>query len=97
MIMKKEEIMLNTQLPEPTQFEIDIFNQFNLSPKYIVKYREYLLNNNKKSIPIIKRYGYFTSIKQAKKHFNDLPKYYSYKRNTYFREFIEVLKLKNKG
>jgi hypothetical protein len=95
--MKKEEIMLNTQLPEPTQFEIDSFNQFNLSPKYIVKYREYLLNNNKKSISIIKRYGYFTSIKQAKKHFNDLPKYYSYKRNTYFREFIEVLKLKNKG
>lgn len=95
--MKKEEIMLNTQLPEPTQFEIDNFNQFNLSPKYIVKYREYLLNNNKKLIPIIKRYGYFTSIKQAKKHFNDLPKYYSYKRNKYCREFIEVLKLKNKG
>jgi hypothetical protein len=95
--MKKEEIMLNTQLPEPTQFEIDSFNKYKASPKYIVKYKQYLLNNSKKLIPIIKRYGYFTSIKQAKKHFNDLPKYYSYKRNTYFREFIEVLKLKNKG
>ena len=41
--MKKEEIMLNTQLPEPTQFEIDSFNKYKASPKYIVKYKQYLL------------------------------------------------------
>lgn len=95
--MKKEEIMLNTQLPEPTQFEIDSFNKYKASPKYIVKYKQYLLNNSKKPIHTIERYGYFTSIEDAKKHFNNLPKYYSYKRNKYCREFIEVLKLKNKG
>ncbi len=95
--MKKEEIMLNTQLPEPTQFEIDSFNKYKASSKYIVKYKQYLLNSSKKPIHTIERYGYFTSIKDAKKHFNNLPKYYSYKRNKYCREFIKVLKLKNKG
>jgi hypothetical protein len=64
--MKKEEIMLNTQLPEPTQFEIDSFNKYKASPKYIVKYKQYLLNNSKNPIHTIKRYGFLQALKMLK-------------------------------
>lgn len=84
-----------TKLPEPTLEELKDYQTFNNSPKFVVKYKEWLMREDGKHVKTIKHYGYFVSDKDAQDHFFSLPKYYQWRRNQFAREFISVLSLKD--
>ena len=76
-------------LPKPTIEDMKNYKAFISSPRYIVKYRKFYLNNKHHST--IERYGFFKTIEEAKNHFNNLPKFYSWKKDKYASEFIDIV------
>ena len=81
-------------LPEPTLQDLQDYEIFHNSPKYVVRYKETLMTENPKhKVKKIKHYGYFTSKEKAQTHFFSLKPYYQWKTNQYVREFIGVVSL----
>ena len=81
-------------LPEPTLQDLNDYEVFHDSPKYVVKYKETLMTlDPKHRIKKVKYYGYFTSKKNAQEHFFSLKPYYQWKSNRYVRQFIGIVAL----
>ena len=84
-----------TTLPEPTLQELKNYETFHQSPKFVVRYKQTLMTDDPKHrVVTIKHYGYFVTKNEAENHFFNLKRYYKWRRNTYAREFIGVLTLK---
>ena len=82
-----------SRLPEPTLLELQGYEYYHSVPKFVVKYKEFTIRDNKKHNKKTCHYGFFLDEKEAMEHFNSLPKYYSWKQDRYGREFVAVVKL----
>ena len=83
-----------SKLPEPTIQDLKDYEVFHHSPKYVVRYKEWLMTENPKNrVKTIKHYGFFTTEQKARDHFFNLPTYYQWKKNQYARTFIKVISL----
>ena len=81
-------------LPEPILQDLQDYEIFHNSPKYVVRYKETLMTEDPKHrVKKIKHYGYFTSKEKAQAHFFSLRPYYQWKTDRYAREFISILSL----
>ncbi len=81
-------------LPEPTLLELKDYEYYRSAPKFVVKYREFTLRDDRKHTKEIKHYGLFLNEKEARDHFFSLPKYYRWKTVHHCREFIKIVALK---
>lgn len=82
-----------SRLPEPTLLELQGYEYYHSVPKFVVKYQEITLRDNKKHTKKTCHYGFFLNEEEARKHFFSLPKYYSWKQDKYAREFVAVVQL----
>tara|TARA_R110001606_G_scaffold43780_1_gene115562 strand:+ start:284 stop:655 length:372 start_codon:yes stop_codon:yes gene_type:complete len=82
-----------SKLPEPTLLELQGYEYYHSVPKFVVKYKEITLREDKKHTKKICHYGFFLEEEEARTHFFSLPKYYSWRQNKYAREFVKVVKL----